>query len=274
MPFLSFYRQQCPYSTTTMRCLWTVLLVLVVAFGASSHLNLDTCIENEHCDETLHVPGRAFPRSVTELWSKLDCDSVLSQNRPILIQSEWEDMRNVYLKVAGITDGTSISNERGLHPAIVADYAGEKGRGLFATAPIRKGEMIWESTRTRSFDDKETFYRFLEGINPDYVCDVLEWKYMAKRFVSNETDGEIQWNEEAEAYDFDPSIYVLCIDLDDGSLANTVDYESQDERDFNAYTVAHGGCSHTSFASRDIEEGEEILESYLDFSYPLNPNSL
>jgi hypothetical protein len=193
--------------------------------------------------------------------------------RPLINQTAWENMRNVYLKVAGISDPSFFSNRRGLHPATEPRQSGHKGRGVFATAPIEKGEVLWESARTRPFHDSDTLFRFLEAVDQDYVCDLIEWMFMDKKNADvKDKDIEKLRNEDfcGEFFDFHPDVFTLCIEMDDGSLINQADED--DEMNMVGFTT--GGCHHISYASRDIKEGEELLEDYSSEYYPYNSLSV
>ena len=210
------------------------------------------------------------PKNLVEFREKFNCDSMYDTERPIISQTTWESIRNVYLEVAGISDASSFSNRRGLHPAIKPGQAGYKGRGLFATAPIKKGEVLWESTRTRPFHDTDTLHRFLEAIDQDYVCDLTEWIFMMKKNPDIE-DEDIEELEGERSYDFHPDVFILCIDMDDGSLVN----QAENDDEVNMRGVTMGGCNNISYASRDIEEGEELLEDFeSDEGYPYNSYTL
>jgi len=285
-------------NSTSILCLLCLLIplvgsILVDSCTSSLGVNCDKHNETQHSEHNETEDSDSPPSKVVELWERYDCDSFIKTERPLLSQSTWEAMRSAYLTVASISNSSSVlPTKRGLHEAVEVKHAGDKGRGLFATGPIQKGELVWESTRTRSFDDREALYRFLETVDQDHVCDIIEWLYMTKKsegMDSNEGDDvdgedeeeseeedqpepdEDEDDEDQEEWDFDPSVFTMCIDLDDGSLMNAA---WGDDEDANVVSHPMSSCNCKLFAARDIQKGEEILADYGDFSYEFDRDTV
>ena len=142
------------------------------------------------------------------------------------------------------------------------------GRGIFADDFIEEGTAVWSPNNAAEFHSAADFRRFLEWIMlfpedhqsnknsasaKDLVCDALMWSYTAKK-----------------AKDSDE--YIICVDLDTGSLLNLADQWDrniqQDVRVDDAENRYYGCQEGTLYANRDIEQGEELRMYYGDCSEP------
>jgi predicted RecA/RadA family phage recombinase len=155
------------------------------------------------------------------------------QSTTIFKQATWEYLQDAYRRAVPSgtstiaiepTSGVMVPHEIRLIPG--------KGRGLFATKNIKKGEVIWKNIQSAEFEDELSWRRFVSSIPYELACDVHQWAYVE--------------------YDEDDKISILYLDLDDGSFTNTPDGD-QDE---NSTT------EEVSIALRDIKAGEEITMSY------------
>lgn len=177
------------------------------------------------------------------IFEGLDCPEILfddeSPPRPIHTPETWTKLRQVYLDVMGtnasITEAQLTGNSF-LVPIQVQITEG-KGRGVYAKEFIPKGTKIYEShVYTAMFYTGERFRKFLELIDIDLACDVLIWAY-------------VEWKDD----DLEDQL-ILAFDIDEGSFTNGAMHRS--EINVNVDYVA----------ARDIQPGEELIESYDDFS--------
>ena len=127
-------------------------------------------------------------------------------------------------------------------------YAGQsdgKGRGLFASRPIRKGELVQNGPQSSViFPNATAFRRLIVNLPRMTACDVTEWAWTQQ--LSNDDDDE----EEDKAED--AKMWIL-LDLNIAALMNSSDEPN----------VAPRSNRHTKFyALRDIDVDEEILQDY------------
>jgi len=156
----------------------------------------------------------------------------------------------------------------------------EIGRGIFATQDILKGTLISRPINALEFYTEESFRDFVVyavSRGSKIICDVFLWMYAVK---------------------ISPRGYCVCTDADHTSLYNSGDYdleewEEEEEEEEYECDAADGSCKWEDeaqtrinvgelkteeisygcqeppvYALRDIQEGEELLMSYSDFSEP------
>ncbi|KAG7351837.1 SET methyltransferase domain containing protein [Nitzschia inconspicua] len=131
------------------------------------------------------------------------------------------------------------------------------GRGIRTTEFIPKGTLVWRPRNAAEFRRVEDLRKFLEHIMTystyEVACDALLWSYTS-RASPKEND------------------YILCIDMDEGSLINVADDDDElnlaqileriDDKERTVY-----GCQTGSlYATRDIKAGEELRMDYGDFA--------
>eukprot|EP00568_Trieres_chinensis_P012881 CAMPEP_0183296544 /NCGR_PEP_ID=MMETSP0160_2-20130417/4046_1 /TAXON_ID=2839 ORGANISM="Odontella Sinensis, Strain Grunow 1884" /NCGR_SAMPLE_ID=MMETSP0160_2 /ASSEMBLY_ACC=CAM_ASM_000250 /LENGTH=230 /DNA_ID=CAMNT_0025458163 /DNA_START=71 /DNA_END=763 /DNA_ORIENTATION=+ len=155
--------------------------------------------------------------------------------RPIWDQSTWVLLRETYRDIVGL-ELSSIPNhhDSGFFIPYEVHLTDGKGRGVFATEKITKGQKVWTERHTAQFheDQEEEFRSFLAAIPYELACDILQWAYVQKK------DGS----------------YAASVDLDDCSYLNHA-------RDGNNVVETWDA----TVAGRDIEVGEELLTDYTSF---------
>jgi hypothetical protein len=119
-------------------------------------------------------------------------------------------------------------------PPYYADHSEGKGRGLFASRPIKKGELVHDGPRSNvKFPDAAAFRRLVVSLPRKTACDITEWAWTQKL----SPDGTMS----------------LFVDLNIAALMNSSEEPN----------VAPKNETTTRFyATRDIAEGEEILYDY------------
>ncbi|KAL7546903.1 hypothetical protein ACHAWF_010235 [Thalassiosira exigua] len=204
-----------------------------------------------------------------ELHAFFLCDRVLAGPRPIYDWDRWTEIRQIYhefvqedLKDHPIPEG---SPERSYlygtddydPPMNPAQSGGEKGRGLFASRDISKGEMVFKATNnTIIFTHGHTWRKFLfhlyerngKPFDSETTCDILVWSWIQ----TLEKDGPL----------------VIVMDLDNGSLLN----EGREEPGWDPPNIRCGKegdefCLMEYFATKDIKKDDEILSDYRQFGY-------
>jgi hypothetical protein len=194
----------------------------------------------------------------TNMWELLHCDHVFASGpRPIPTQETWIMMRNAYRRIVepGRSSILPTDEKNGFHvPYKVDNVNDKKGRGVFATAPIKKGTLVWSSHKRQSarFFDGDSYRQFVAAIPVDLACDIMRFSYVQ---------------------DFGPPHspeLAICTDLDEGALINDQMYVWDMEANVGCMlrqSYKHpGGCKENFFALRDINAGEELVVNYSFFA--------
>jgi hypothetical protein len=139
--------------------------------------------------------------------------------------------------VEGYSFGRSDDGgDRDTPPPFYADRSEGKGRGLFASRRIRKGELVHDGPRSNvMFPDATAFRRLVVSLPRKTACDITEWA----------------WTQTLDGLDGKLRIFV---DLNIAALMNS---------SHNKPNIAPKNERSTlMYATRDIEKGEEILYDY------------
>jgi len=116
-------------------------------------------------------------------------------------------------------------------------YAGQsdgKGRGLFASRNINKGELVHDGPRSSvAFPDASSYRRLIINLPRNTACDVTEWAWTQQLAYG----GEMK----------------IVLDLNIAALMNSSNEPNIGP--MNKYTTK-------MYALRDIKQGEEILHDY------------
>ena len=271
--------------------LYTFLLK-IITLAHTSNANEDYSIashEDEECTSTNNSEdfkrggdilglGNIKPPTLTQLKQLKGC-STLQTPRPLYTSQDWQRLQTIYKSLGGGTvdySGTVDYPESEVpHDFIPPFKSGytidNKGRGIFATRYIRKGEMTYGGKKNYAFfSSGEEYRRFLNELTDAEACDIMMWSWP-------------QWNM---GRDGSTMIVVL---LDDNSLQNHADgiddhEESSDDHDEkiidmismankkkakNGRQVANTGCPphqecgmFDEYALADIQKGEELVCDY------------
>ena len=167
-------------------------------------------------------------------WAPLKGCWSIGQSTTIHDRETWEFLQNAYRRA--VPPGTSsIVTEptTGMMVPYEVRLIPDKGRGLFATKDIKKGEVVWEDILTGKFTDELSWRRFVSSIPYELACEVYKWSYVLYDKKSGKT--------------------LVHLDLDDASFTNTADDDDEGPNSTNG---------ELSIALRDIKAGEEITMSY------------
>jgi hypothetical protein len=194
------------------------------------------------------------------MWEQFHCDDMFASGpRPIPTQESWIIMRDAYRRIVGPEHSSILPTDEknGLHVPYKVDYVNdEKGRGVFATAPIKKGTLVWSSHKRQSarFFDGDSYRQFVAAVPVDLACDIMQFSYVQ---------------------DFGPPHspeLAICTDLDEGALINEQIHDWDVEANVGCMlrqSYKHpGGCKENFFALRDINAGEELVVDYANFAIP------
>lgn len=174
----------------------------------------------------------------------LNCTAYWNDDPPVRDSPAWAYARGAYIAIVGPDQAEFPPDVFGSGFAadtVEVRVSEEKGRGLFATAPFRAGERVWEDHFTACFDDGMEYRRFLASLPADLACDVLDWAYSGTE-------------------------YGVCVDLDEGSLINhaasTEENRVHWQTDHETPNIMVDPETGLHVATVDIQPGEELLIDY------------
>ncbi len=178
-------------------------------------------------------------------------------NKPLPSLQDWEFMRQTYTRlvdnpnqnqpwtddVVPPTLGYSLVPGVPVPPPYYAKRSPGKGRGLFASRLISKGELVHDGQFSDvTFPSAMMFREFLFSLPHDYACDAAEWVWMQQL----EKGGE----------------YHVHLDMNIAALMNSGGAHYGDQKSKTVNAVPEDEYSGKFYATRDIQEGEEILTDY------------
>lgn len=192
--------------------------------------------------------------ALTDWGDLFGCD--FSQPSPIYDESTWEIYRSTYYEVTKnepVPSSPVNGKQTGFQVPIEVHYIEGKGRGIIASEFIRKGDLVYSGTiNAAEFWDLETFWKYINALPSELLCDPLQWVYTAD--LAN-------YDESTQ------SKPVLCFEMDEGALFNddSWDYNAGCHPMFDDWMVPPEICMKNFYALENIYPGEEILLSYDDF---------
>lgn len=176
-------------------------------------------------------------------------------NKPLPSLEDWNFLRRTYTQIVDNTIkpwnddlipptmGYSLIPGIPVPPPYYARHSPGKGRGLFASRFIPKGELVHDGTVSDViFPNDLKFREFIFALPRDYACDAAEWVWMQQL----EEDGD----------------YHLLMGINISALMNSGGAEWGDRESEMVNVVPPSSYSGKFYATRDIEEGEEILTDY------------
>lgn len=195
---------------------------------------------------TKKIPKDWDTYSFEDVYRHFHCWSHARDNtKPIPSLEQWLFLRKQYNEyVDGSvffndpippTQGYTLSDDK--PPPFYPKLSPGKGRGLFASRDIKKGEIVHDGTNSDVvFPDAKSFRRFLFALPRTMSCDMMEWT----------------WTQQLH----EDGPYHICLSINIASLMNT----ESDEEEANA--LPKTSTSTVFYATRDIRKGEEILTDY------------
>jgi hypothetical protein len=186
------------------------------------------------------------------LWNHFDCDTVFESERPIPSTETWVKMRKAYVNVVGSTKSSigEPSEVDGFFAPIEARQSPGRGRGLFATEDIPRGQHLWSGNiQGATFDSGRDYKKFLASLSDEDACDVLQFSYVMIFSDGNENEDNAR----------------IMVDLDNGAIMNSIDHyhdpvDAGCRQEWN--DRFRGGCDNNDYALRNIKKGDEILMNY------------
>jgi hypothetical protein len=169
-------------------------------------------------------------------------------NKPIPSLDHWIYLRKQYKEYVDgnasfnndpipPTQGYTLENNQQRAAPFYAKLSPGKGRGIFASRDIKKGELVHDGSNSDVvFPDGNSFRRFIFALPRTMACDVMEWTWTQ------------QFQEGGD--------YHICLAINISSLMNTGD----DDEEANA--LPKSSTSTMFYATKDIKKDEEILTDY------------
>ena len=233
---------------------WSILVKCVLIFGLFAlkimYRNRSMIKPRLRSMKRMHQHPDWRKWSREKFKTQFECDYHLRLGTTSVPKIEyWQTLRDVYKSEVDSsylfddpippTQGSTL-NENGATP-YYADLSPGKGRGLFASRDIMKGELVdgveGGTKSDMKFTTEEAMQRYLMALPEPMACDVMEWTYTADLGMGEKP-------------------VILCAS-DISSLMNTVRGNDQ------ANVMPKDSSSSTLlFAVRDIKKGEEILMDY------------
>mmetsp|Transcript_11395 Transcript_11395/g.22811 ORF Transcript_11395/g.22811 Transcript_11395/m.22811 type:complete len:347 (-) Transcript_11395:75-1115(-) len=188
------------------------------------------------------------------------CHGYLSdRTKPLPTMEDWETMLKAYNQVVDPTykfdpdipptQGYRL-NEDGAQP-YYAKLSPGKGRGLFASRDIQKGEIVHDGNKSDVvFPDGLSWKRYMFALPRTMACDQAEWTFTQKFKEGGPMRVVSSLN--------------IAILMNEGNTILDVNVQPEDE---------NGNPSEYSavfYAMRDIKKDEEILMDYADYDTDFN----
>ena len=229
--------------------------VFMILFHLHRHLRSGSVIPQQE-RLRLRVMKRTNQYQDWHRWSRSDFKTAFQCSHHLSIGTKavptleyWQTLRDVYNSEVDSsflfddpvppTQGYTLNENGG--PPYYAKLSPGKGRGLFASRDIKKGELVdGIEGGTKSdmiFTTVDAIRRYLLALPEPMACDVLEWTYTEKLVKGG------------------PSVLLCASDI--SSLANSV----WGEDDPNVMPKDKKS-SVRLYATRDIKKGEELLMDY------------
>lgn len=200
----------------------------------------------------------AVERPDTDIeWNEMGCTEFFSTEKPIHPQHTWKQAIEIYKTVVQDSNLDPLNNgfSVGFEAKQAEDQFKGKGRGIYATHSIKKGDLIWSTKRTATFDNHDDYQLFLSKLETSFVCEAIQCAYV-KDMSDNDEEEDLKIN-----IDLDEACFCNGNIYDDGLVAN-VGCDEDAAKNFE------GGCTANSFALDDIIAGNEFICDYEEYYYP------
>jgi len=185
--------------------------------------------------------------SIKDIQKYFKCEAYIRDfNRPLPTLQDWKMFQSQYKKhvdnthsfydIVPPTMGYTLEGSGGPPPFYVKHSPG-KGRGLFASRDIKRGELTHDGTNTNvRFPDALSWRRFVFSLPRNRVCDIIDWTWTQQ--IENNSD----------KYGIFSAINVSV--LHNGGTGN------------DANVNPRLPTSSKFYATRDIKKDEELLTDY------------
>ena len=157
--------------------------------------------------------------TLVEMKQSRSCDVIFSSQRPLYSEDDWQYLRDLWSsqqqagKQLKIVKTRKNKNTNFISPIQSGQTIDGKGRGLFATRDIKKGEMTYNGEGSADphlikFTDGQSYRKFVYAIEDDgMACDVMLWTYPLKNNLIFQADDTSLMNDVRMCYE----LYIFAI---------------------------------------------------------------
>ena len=244
------------------------LLAAVVVIGLHRRSSSSTASEADDGDAPQPIAN--FPEgwetyTYLDIRDHFDCGYRSGDNAKTLPTLEdWQLLQRTYTRFVDTskqwddpippTLGYSLQSGVPVPPPYYPKVSPGKGRGLFASRDIQKGEVVHDGTLSDVvFPDATSWRRFVFSLPREMACDCTDWHWFSA--FSDEKDAP----------------YYMLGGINISSLMNAYAHEGG-ESEASALGISPNALPRTNtlgkstsakfYAMRDIKRGEEILTDY------------
>ena len=155
----------------------------------------------------------------------------------------------------------STTEVDGFHVPVEVRTSPGKGRGVFLTSAVSKGQVIWDNRYTARFPDECSVRQFLAAISEETACEVIMWAYVNDFFSGQALEFQVDLDGAAyfnEAPDIAQTNFVtrfpenLSFDAQNTETVATIVAERRVPGSMRAY------------AKSDLKAGTELMFDYAD----------
>ena len=173
--------------------LW-LLYTLVVVYKANANEDCSIASHGEECTSTSNTNNSEDfdrgsdnnkPPTLKQLKQLKSCSSIQNP-RPLYTSQDWQRLQSIYKSLGGGTvdysstvDYPESDAADDFIPPFKSDYTTDnKGRGIFATRDIQKGEMTYGDKKNYAFfSSGDEYRRFLNELSNEEACDIMIWTW-------------------------------------------------------------------------------------------------
>ena len=190
---------------------------------------------------TLPKPNEWEKFGFYQLRHHFNCEGLDADTKPLPTSQDWAIYKNMYKIMVDehaifddsvpSTEGYTL-NKIGPPPFYAA--LGTRGRGLFASRDIKKGELVHDgSSNDLRFPNALAWRRYVFSLPRRMACDAIDWTWTQRQGILTAMNTSILMN-----------------------AANWMSEKGKTEPNLSASTKM--------YATRDIKKGEELLYDYKD----------
>jgi len=160
-------------------------------------------VEIEEESDYLNVSAEP---TLLEMKQSRSCDIIFSSQRPLYSKDDWQYLRDLWssqqegTKQLKLVKTKKKKKTNFISPIQSGQTIDGKGRGLFATRDIKKGEMIFNGElqldNLIKFTDGQSYRKFVYAIEDDgMACDVMLWTYPGRNDLIFQADESSLMND-------------------------------------------------------------------------------
>ena len=178
--------------------IWGSLLCIGYQLGLSSSCRQQQSLETTPSNNYSIRSRATSTATLKQIYDARNCESYLAQtdnngkridskSLPIYTEEQWQQFRQLWVDQGGknVEKYYKLSDKRRSEapPDFVPPFkAGQtsdgKGRGIFATLDIKKGEMIYGLSKNYIFfKSGNEFRRFLDALDDEKACDLMKFTW-------------------------------------------------------------------------------------------------